>query len=309
VKFPESSSIFESKSLNEIISEKRQMVEDRRKTLQQYLMDMTLIPLIRESRIYLEFLEIDIHFPSLLAPYNNLNNIFGSPSSPNYFSPMQNTEDATRTPGEFLHSNFNSSSKPTPSTNPGATFPKNETRDAMMMHTPDSQNYRPYEQYETFDRESQNTPNSDKRSSDREYRNRDGLVRVPNFQIFQQTKETGKRGIGRDSRDLRTSQEIQRKSPPLRSSLDMEDKNKRQHENSISPPDNNHSNGKYSAEKRVRFDLEGEIVGTGDMRNIFEKMPSEHFATYGGFGSVLDDMKQAELETEFYLQGVNLLLN
>ena len=80
VKFPTSSCQFENKSITEIFTRKRsRMIEDRRRVLQEYLIDLSLIPLIRESTTYKKFLGIDEHFPEQFLPYFQIANILGTP--------------------------------------------------------------------------------------------------------------------------------------------------------------------------------------------------------------------------------------
>jgi len=64
VRFPDSSAHFASKSMAEIMQPRKgTFIEERRKTLQQYLIDLSFIPLIKESITFKQFVGISEHFP------------------------------------------------------------------------------------------------------------------------------------------------------------------------------------------------------------------------------------------------------
>ncbi len=80
VKFPDSAMQFMSKNVAEIVSAKKSaIIEDRRNNLQRYLNDLALVPLIRESTAFRQFIGMDVNCPE---EYENLVALSGS-----YFLP------------------------------------------------------------------------------------------------------------------------------------------------------------------------------------------------------------------------------
>lgn len=76
VKFPQSASQFNIKSLSDIMNIKKNLrascnhqinsssgtvIEDRRKALQEYLSDISMIPIIRDSALFKSFIEMEDH--------------------------------------------------------------------------------------------------------------------------------------------------------------------------------------------------------------------------------------------------------
>ena len=80
VKFPDSAIQFMSKNVADIVNSKKSaIIEDRRNNLQRYLNDLALVPLIRESTAFRQFLGMDVNCPE---EYDNFVALSGS-----YFLP------------------------------------------------------------------------------------------------------------------------------------------------------------------------------------------------------------------------------
>ena len=79
VKFPESSNQFLSIALKDNNS-KVKTVEERRKQLQQYIMDLALIPSVKESITFKKFLGIDLVFPEECDGMIKFEEIFTNPN-------------------------------------------------------------------------------------------------------------------------------------------------------------------------------------------------------------------------------------
>ena len=89
VKFPDSAIQFMSKNVAEIVNSKKvAMIDDRRNNLQKYLNDLSMVPLIRESTAFRQFLGMDINCPE---EYENFVSLSGS-----YFLPK--TEEVIDSP-------------------------------------------------------------------------------------------------------------------------------------------------------------------------------------------------------------------
>lgn len=71
IKFPESSKaiINSSTDINNIVNSKRPtVIDERRKALQQYIRDLARIDLVRNSKPFKNFLEIDLHLDQKSQP-------------------------------------------------------------------------------------------------------------------------------------------------------------------------------------------------------------------------------------------------
>jgi len=62
-KFPQSSIQFIAKTIREINNSRKETIEERRKNLQQYLTDLSLISAIRQSAVFARFLGMDKECP------------------------------------------------------------------------------------------------------------------------------------------------------------------------------------------------------------------------------------------------------